>query len=124
MEQKQFMTGDAFDGIATFYLNARKNIEEGGDRAAVKVYYAAEEQLQDAFSILAERIVSVFSRVDWNKVWKKDDVIESMVECAWAKADKFNPAKGRAFNFYTTVMLCQIRQLYRAMKRSSSRKGN
>lgn len=52
-----------------------------------------------------------------------DSVIEDCVTLCFQKAHRFNPNKGMAFNYYTTIMLSHMRQIYMASKRKE-RKQN
>ena len=41
----------------------------------------------------------------------RDDVVQELVFAAWLKLPRFDPNQGKAFNFFTTIMLGHLRQL-------------
>ena len=69
-------------------------------------------QLAMMFHILSDKIAHYvkFYGVD------TDDAIQEGVVICFEKIDRFNPAKGKAFNYMTTCVLNHFRQLYRSSK--------
>jgi len=61
---------------------------------------------------LSENIVKYakFSHID------QDDSIQEGVVICFERAEKFDPAKGKAFNYMTTCILNHFKQLYRAAR--------
>lgn len=83
------------------------------DRAAAKVHYQDfQKQLAYAFYILSENIANYakFNGIDI------DDAIQEGVLICFEKIDKFDPRKGKAFNYMTTCVLNHYRQLYRSSR--------
>jgi len=73
----------------------------------------------DAFELLANNIFKYF--VQHSKVAKevfknKSKIIRELVCVAFIKMQRYDPTKGRAFNFFTTIMLGWLRQIYRSKK--------
>jgi len=71
-----------------------------------------QNQLAYAFYILAENITNYakFSGID------VDDAIQEGVLICFEKIDRFDPRKGKAFNYMTTCILNHYRQLYRSAR--------
>jgi DNA-directed RNA polymerase specialized sigma subunit len=77
---------------------------------ASEKFNAFQHQLAMAFYILSENIAKYakFSGIDI------DDAIQEGVFICLEKIDRFNPLKGKAFNYMTTVILNSLRQHYRS----------
>ena len=75
-------------------------------------YKDYQNQLAYAFYILAENITNYakFSGID------VDDAIQEGVLICFEKIDRFDPRKGKAFNYMTTCILNHYRQLYRSAR--------
>lgn len=71
-----------------------------------------QEQLAYAFYILSENIANYakFNGIDI------DDAIQEGVLICFEKIDRFDPRKGKAFNYMTTCVLNHFRQLYRSAR--------
>lgn len=87
--------------------NARKNHKE-----ACVQFKDFQEQLAYAFYILSENIANwaKFSGIDI------DDAIQEGVLICFEKIDRFDPRKGKAFNYMSTCILNHFRQLYRSAR--------
>jgi hypothetical protein len=79
---------------------------------AQKNHLEAQTELAKAFYTLSENIVKYakFSHID------QDDSIQEGVVICFERAEKFDPAKGKAFNYMTTCILNHFKQLYRAAR--------
>lgn len=75
-------------------------------------YEEAQKQLAIAFYTLSENIVryAKFNLID------QDDAIQEGVMICFEKIDRFDPEKGKAFNYMTTCILNHFRQLYRTAR--------
>ena len=75
-------------------------------------YKDFQTQLAYAFYILAENITNYakFSGID------VDDAIQEGVLICFEKINRFDPRKGKAFNYMTTCILNHYRQLYRSAR--------
>jgi DNA-directed RNA polymerase sigma subunit (sigma70/sigma32) len=75
-------------------------------------YKDFQEQLAYAFYILSENIANYakFNGIDI------DDAIQEGVLICFEKIDRFDPRKGKAFNYMTTCILNHFRQLYRSAR--------
>jgi DNA-directed RNA polymerase specialized sigma subunit len=71
-----------------------------------------QEQLAYAFYVLSENIANYakFNGID------VDDAIQEGVLICFEKIDRFDPRKGKAFNYMTTCILNHFRQLYRSAR--------
>ncbi len=71
-----------------------------------------QEQLAYAFYVLSENIANYakFNGIDI------DDAIQEGVLICFEKIDRFDPRKGKAFNYMTTCILNHFRQLYRSAR--------
>jgi len=72
-----------------------------------------------AFETLATNIVKYFLK--GNKVIEevfksKKDTIRELICVCFLKMDRYDATKGKAFNFFTTIMLGWLRQVYRSKK--------
>lgn len=98
-------------------LNA-KNIKsplvvEAHEFAQAEYDYAeAQKILATAFYTLSQNIVryAKFSHID------EDDAVQEGVLICFERAEKFDPAKGKAFNYMTTCILNHFRQLWRSAR--------
>ena len=72
----------------------------------------SQDQLAIAFFTLSSNIIRYrkFHFVD------EDDAIQEFVLICFEKIDRFNPKKGKAFNYMTTCILNHYRQLYRTAR--------
>lgn len=79
---------------------------------AVIIYNESQEKLALAFLTLSENIVryAKFNLIDI------DDAIQEGVVICFEKIDRFDPKKGKAFNYMTTCILNHFRQLYRTAR--------
>ena len=71
-----------------------------------------QKDLAKAFYTLAQNIVryAKFNLID------QDDAIQEGVMICFEKIDRFDPQKGKAFNYMTTCTLNHFRQLYRTAR--------
>ena len=81
-------------------------IEADGDVTASK------KTLAEAFYTLSKNIVryAKFSNID------EDDAVQEGVLICFERVEKFDPTKGKAFNYMTTCILNHFRQLWRTAK--------
>jgi DNA-directed RNA polymerase specialized sigma subunit len=89
-------------------LNICKNkVEETN-----KEYNEAQSILAQAFYTLSNNIVryAKFSHLD------DDDAVQEGVLICFERSEKFDPKKGKAFNYMTTCILNHFRQLWRSAK--------
>lgn len=70
------------------------------------------EVLAKSFSELSENIIK-FKKFNFVDV---DDAMQEFVLICFEKIDRFDPRKGKAFNFMTTCILNHYRQLYRSAR--------
>lgn len=75
-------------------------------------YQDIQNNLAMAFLTLSQNIVryAQFNLID------QDDAIQEGVMICFEKIDRFDPKKGKAFNYMTTCILNHFRQLYRAAR--------
>lgn len=77
-----------------------------------KKHDVVQQQLAEAFYTLSENIVR-YAR--FNLIDEEDAIQEGVVIC-FEKIDRFDPRKGKAFNYMTTCILNHFRQLYRTAR--------
>ena len=75
-------------------------------------YVVAQHDLAQCFFILAERVAK-YKNFDFIDI---DDAIQEGVLIGFEKIDRFDPIKGKAFNYMTTCILNHFRQLYRTAR--------
>ena len=70
------------------------------------------------FELLATNIIKYFVKgLVVEEVFKnKKEIIRELVCVAFLKINRYDPEKGRAFNYFTTIMLGWLRQVYRTKK--------
>lgn len=75
-------------------------------------YNKLKDKLTTAFYLLSENIVRYrkFNLID------PDDAIQEGVLICFEKVDRFDPSKGKAFNYMTTCIINHFRQLYRTAR--------
>jgi DNA-directed RNA polymerase specialized sigma subunit len=75
-------------------------------------YNEAQSILAQAFYTLSNNIVryAKFSHID------DDDAVQEGVLICFERSEKFDPKKGKAFNYMTTCILNHFRQLWRSAK--------
>lgn len=71
-----------------------------------------QTELAFAFYVLSENIVKYakFNLID------QDDAVQEAVMVCFEKIERFDPKKGKAFNYMTTCILNHFRQLYRTAR--------
>jgi hypothetical protein len=71
-----------------------------------------QKELAIAFYLLSENIVryAKFNLID------QDDAVQEGVMICFEKIDRFDPEKGKAFNYMTTCILNHFRQMYRTAR--------
>jgi hypothetical protein len=72
----------------------------------------SQKILAEAFYTLSRNIVryAKFSNID------EDDSVQEGVLICFERVEKFDPIKGKAFNYFTTCILNHFRQLWRSAK--------
>jgi DNA-directed RNA polymerase specialized sigma subunit len=75
-------------------------------------YQEVQNELAEAFYTLSQNIVryAKFNLID------QDDAVQEGVMICFEKIDRFDPQKGKAFNYMTTCILNHFRQLYRTAR--------
>jgi len=88
-----------------------EEIEKNFD-TLVAEYQTLQGELTTAFYLLSENIVRYrkFNLID------PDDAIQEGVMICFEKIDRFDPDKGKAFNYMTTCIINHFRQLYRTAR--------
>lgn len=85
---------------------------------SLDTYKDFQQQLACAFYLLSQNIANwaKFSGIDI------DDAIQEGVLICFEKIDRFDPRKGKAFNYMSTCILNHFRQLYRSARNYSELK--
>lgn len=88
-----------------------KERKQGYENASVE-FEKSKQNLAIVFYTLSENIVryAKFQLIDI------DDAVQEGVMICFEKIDRFNPKKGKAFNYMTTCILNHFRQLYRTAR--------
>lgn len=103
----EYLNNKTFEAIIGRFKEAKINIKKAPGEFAI-----AELELTEAFYLLAKNIIRAFRF----QLVDKDDALQEGVMICFEKLHRFNPEKGRAFNFCTTIILNHYRQLYRTAK--------
>lgn len=96
-------------------VDKKKNLLQQNELAyteARKDFLESESLLANAFYTLSENLVryAKFNLID------SDDALQEGVVICFEKIDRFDPSKGKAFNYMTTCILNHFRQLYRSAR--------
>lgn len=85
---------------------------EDAHQLSLRTFHNAQNDLAREFYTLSENIVryAKFNLID------QDDAIQEGVMICFEKIDRFDPSKGKAFNYMTTCILNHFRQLYRTAR--------
>lgn len=96
----KFKKPDAWDGIEQVFTLVSFEYQE------------AQKELATVFYTLSQNIVryAKFNLID------QDDAVQEGVLICFEKIDRFDPRKGKAFNYMTTCILNHFRQLYRTAR--------
>jgi len=96
------------------FLNNNKDLESKSTQhqVATTEHDEAKKHLAIAFFTLSENIVryAKFQLID------QDDAVQEGVMICFEKINRFDPRKGKAFNYMTTCILNHFRQLYRSAR--------
>ena len=86
--------------------------KESNYREICEEYEDSKKKLAIAFFTLSENIVryAKFQLID------TDDAVQEGVMICFDKINRFDPRKGKAFNYMTTCILNHFRQLYRSAR--------
>lgn len=81
---------------------------------AVCDYKEIRIKLRDMFESITRSILDLVGP----KIKFKDteEAIKDCVVVCFEKLDRFDPQKGKSFNYFTTIILSHLRQLYRCEK--------
>ena len=93
------------------YQNETLNQYQSKHNNTLEFYKTHQEQLAFAFYTLSENIVN-FTKFNIDV----DDAIQEGVLICFEKIDRFDPSKGKAFNYMTTCILNHFRHLYRSSR--------
>lgn len=95
-------------------LNNKSDLieKESSHREVSQEYEDSKKKLAIAFFTLSENIVryAKFQLID------VDDAVQEGVMICFEKINRFDPRKGKAFNYMTTCILNHFRQLYRSAR--------
>lgn len=89
------------------FLKLKKNIKKN------KVEYEkSQKELAEAFYLLADNIIRAFNF----QLIEKDDALQDAVLICFDKLDRFDPERGKIFNYMSTCIINQCKQQYRSCK--------
>lgn len=99
MSTVEYINNKDFEKLIKKYLRSKKDKE-------------VKEEITLCFYLLSDSIMkwSNFKFID------RDDALQEGVLICLDKINKFNPDRGKAFNWFTTIILNHYRQLYRTAK--------
>lgn len=105
-KRKQIRKNDTKKETALLLLYQEKYKEVSHQHIAI------QEDLTRAFYTLSENIVRY---AKFNNI-EPDDAVQDGVLTCFDKIDKFNPSRGKAFNYMTTCILNHFKQIYRTIR--------
>jgi len=97
--------GNEYINNRDFELLIRNYLEDQDDEDVKK-------EITLCFYLLSDTILRAFGF----KLIDKEDALQEGVLVCLQKVDRFNPDRGKAFNWFTTIILNHYRQLYRTCK--------
>jgi DNA-directed RNA polymerase specialized sigma subunit len=103
----EYLNNKVFEELIANFKKSKRYQSRNKER-----FRKAEEDLANAFYILAANIIKAFNF----QLVDKDELLQEGVLICFEKLDHFDPVKGKAFNYYTTCTLNHFRQLYRSAK--------
>ena len=103
----EYLNNHVFEAIIGKFKETKDNLGEDSPE-----FSAARVELAEAFYLLAKNIIRAFRF----QLVDRDDALQEGVLICFEKLHRFDPDKGRAFNFCTTIILNHYRQLYRTAK--------
>lgn len=71
-----------------------------------------KNEVSICFYLLSDNIIKAFKF----KLIDKEDALQEGVLVCLSKINRFDPERGKAFNWFTTIILNHFRQLYRSCK--------
>lgn len=96
------------------YINENLQQQEKEFFHTCEQFELHQDELTKAFYVLSENIanyyINKYSGIDI------DDATQEAVLICFEKIDRFDPKKGRAFNYMTTCIINHFRQIYRSSK--------
>lgn len=113
----QFLLEDIKISAETRFKNNKEpihSLQEYTDNynRASQDYYDSEKELANAFYILSEHLIIYAKDIITDP---EDSMQEGVVTC-FQRLNKFDPDKGKAFNYLTTCVLNHYRQHWRTYK--------
>lgn len=103
----EYINNSKFEEAVDKFRQAKQNREK-----SIAEFKQAETELTELFYLLADNIIRAFKF----QLVDREDALQEGVMICFEKLHRFDPAKGRLFNFSTTVILNHFRQLYRTAK--------
>lgn len=103
----EYLNNEVFEKIINRFNDTKDNLGENSQE-----FIDARVNLAEAFYLLAKNIIRAFRF----QLVDKDDSLQEGVLICFEKLHRFDAKKGRGFNFFTTVLLNHMRQLYRTAK--------
>lgn len=99
MSQSEYINNKDFEKLIQALLNSPDDDD-------------IKEEVTICFYVLSENIIRAFNF----KLIDKEDALQEGVLACFSKIHRFNPTRGKAFNWFTTIILNHYRQLYRSCK--------
>jgi len=97
--------GNEYINNRDFEVLIRSYLEEPDDEDV-------KREITLCFYLLSDTILRAFNF----KLIDKEDALQEGVLACLSKVERFDPDRGKAFNWFTTIILNHYRQLYRTCK--------
>lgn len=96
---------------------------EAGKSNAMCIMQPAHDNLYGMFKTLTKRILEFAGESFIKQSFEDEDsVVDDCISVCFEKLRRYDPTKGKAFNFFTTIVLGHMRQLYMCEKRTAKMK--
>ena|SRR5579859_3240383 len=103
----EYLNNQVFEKTIACFKKAKKNIKRNKNE-----FEQVQMELATMFYTLAKNIIRAFKF----QLVDKDDALQEGVMICFEKLPRFDPKKGKGFNFMSTIILNHYRQLYRTAK--------
>jgi DNA-directed RNA polymerase specialized sigma24 family protein len=103
----EYLNNKVFEELIARYKKTKKNVKRNKP-----AFTAVELELTAVFYLLAKNIIKAFKF----QLVDKDDALQEGVMICFEKLDRFDPNRGKAFNYCSTILLNLYKQMYRTAK--------
>jgi len=108
--------------MKNYWLEKRRLRLPSNDALTEAIVVVQRKEWDELYVLQAQQLTIMLARlanclIDYSgpkieaKLIDRDDAVQEIIGNVWEKLPRFDPAKGKAFNWVTTVMLGLLRQM-------------